>query len=374
MTNDASLTGRVLLEGAKILLVDDNSANLRVLRESLEELGCKILVAKNGESALDIVRKACPDLILLDTVMPEMDGYEVCRRLKEDEATRHIPVLFLTALADVDDETRGLAIGAVDFITKPIHPALVRARVRNHLKLKRYQDQLEEMVRVRTLELLVTQAVLIESLGTLAEFRDPETGGHIKRTQNYVKALAVKMQSHPQFCSELDEVTIERLYLSAPLHDIGKVGLRDDILLKPERLTEDEFEQMKKHTYYGDEALRITEQKLGKSVFLNYARQIALTHHEKWDGSGYPNGLRGDDIPVSGRLMAIADVYDALISKRVYKAPMPHEKAVEIITAGKGSHFDPDMVDAFLELEAVFRNIALTFPDHEAERQALGET
>jgi putative two-component system response regulator len=372
MTTATNPTVEKPAAGARILLVDDNTGNLQVLRESLEGLGCKILVAKNGVSALAIVGKARPDLILLDIMMPEMDGYEVCRRLKEDEATRHIPVLFLTALADAADEAKGLALGAVDYITKPIHPDLVRARVRNHLELKRYQDHLEEMVRIRTRELQLTQAVMIESLATLAEYRDAETGGHIKRTQNYVKALAVNLKTHPRFCSELDDTTIEMLYLSAPLHDIGKVGVRDNVLLKDGRLTDDEFEQMKKHTHYGHEALRITEQKLGKSTFLRHAREIAHTHQEKWDGSGYPNGLKGDDIPVSGRLMAVADVYDALISKRVYKPPMPHEKAVRIIVEGKGSHFDPDVVDAFLQLEAVFRNIALTFADYEEERQMLG--
>ncbi len=356
----------------KILLVDDNTANLQVLRESLEGLGCKILVAKNGVAALAIVEKAHPDLILLDIMMPEMDGYEVCRRLKADEATNHIPVLFLTALADAEDEAKGLALGAVDYITKPIHPDLVRARVRNHLELKRYQNHLEEMVRVRTRDLQLTQAVMIESLATLAECRDPETGGHIKRTQNYVKVLAVQLKNHPRFCNILDDTTIEMLYLSAPLHDIGKVGVRDEALLKGGQLTEDEFEQMKKHTTYGHEALRITEQKLGKSTFLRCAREIAYTHQEKWDGSGYPQGLKGDDIPVSGRLMAVADVYDALISKRVYKPPMPHEKAVQIIKEGQGSHFDPDVVEAFLQVEAVFRNIALTFADYEEERQMLG--
>ena len=356
----------------RVLLVDDNTANLQVLRDSLEGLGCKLLVAKNGVSALAIVEKAHPDLILLDIMMPEMDGYEVCRRLKANEATRHIPILFLTALADAEDEAKGLALGAVDYITKPIHPELVRARVRNHLELKRYQNHLEETVRSRTRELELTQAVMIESLATLAECRDPETGGHIKRTQNYVKALAVKLKTHPRFCNVLDDATIEMLYLSAPLHDIGKVGVRDDVLLKAGRLGDHEFELMKKHTFYGHEALRITEQKLGKSTFLRHAREIAYSHQEKWDGSGYPQGLKGEEIPLSGRLMAVADVYDALISKRVYKTPMPHEKAVQIIAEGRSSHFDPDVVDAFIELEAVFRNIALTFADYEEEREMLG--
>ena len=343
-----------------------------MLRENLDGLGYKLLIAKSGKSALEIVRKAHPDLVLLDIMMPEMDGYEVCRRLKSAEETRHIPVIFLTAMADAEDEAKGLALGAVDYITKPINPELVRARVQNHLELKRHRDHLEQLVRVKTREVQLTQAVMIESLATLAEYRDPETGGHIKRTQNYVKALAVKLKGHPRFRDLLDEQTIELLYLSAPLHDMGKVGVRDHILLKPGRLEDAEFAEMKKHTLFGEEALRITEQKLGQSTFLRHAREIAGSHQEKWDGSGYPRGLTGEAIPVSGRLMALADVYDALISKRVYKPPFPHAKAVQIIQEGRGTHFDPDVVEAFLALEDTFRNIALTFADCDEEREALG--
>jgi putative two-component system response regulator len=358
---------------ATLLLVDDNVTNLQVLRETLEDLGARILVAKSGAAALAIVERTHPDLILLDIMMPEIDGYEVCRRLKADEATRQIPVLFLTALGDPEDEAKGLALGAVDYITKPIHPDLVRARVRNHLELSRRRSELEEAVRQRTQELQRTQAVMIEGLATLAESRDPETGGHIKRTQNYVKALAVKLKSHPSFRDVLDDATIELLYLSTPLHDIGKVGVRDAVLLKPGKLTDDEYELMKKHTTIGYDALRITERKLGQSTFLRHALDIAASHHERWDGAGYPNGRKGLEIPVSGRLMAVADVYDALVSKRCYKPPMPHEQAVEIITQGRGSHFDPDVVDAFLELGPMFRNIARTFADYEEERRLLDD-
>jgi len=361
-------------EEPKVLLVDDNTTNLQVLRETLDGLGYKLLIAKSGKSALEIVRKARPDLILLDIMMPEMDGYEVCRTLKADVVTRRIPVIFLTAMADAEDEAKGLALGAVDYITKPINPGLVRARVRTHLELKRHQDHLEHLVLIKAREVQLTQAVMIESLATLAEYRDPETGGHIKRTQNYVKVLAVHLKDHARFRELLDEETIELLYLSAPLHDVGKVGVKDNILLKAGRLDDAEFAEMKKHTIFGEEALRLTEQKLGKSTFLRHAREIAGSHQEKWDGSGYPRALKGDAIPVSGRLMALADVYDALISKRVYKPPMPHAKAVAIIREGRGTHFDPDVVDAFLALEDTFRNIALTFADCDEEREALGGT
>ena len=357
---------------AKILLVDDNTTNLQLLHETLEGLGYKLLVAKNGQTALSIAQKARPSLILLDIMMPEMDGYEVCRRLKADANTSSIPIIFITALADQEDEAKGLGMGAVDYLTKPINPELVRARVRNHLELKLYQDHLENLVKERTRRLALTQAVTIESLATLAEYRDPETGGHIKRTQNYVKALADHLKDHPRYRDELTDESIEMLYLSAPLHDLGKVGVPDHILLKSGQLSDEEFEEMKKHTIYGHDALMITEQKLGGDTFLRYAKEIAYTHQEKWNGSGYPSGLKGDEIPLSGRLMALADVYDALISKRVYKPPFPHEKAVQIIIEGKGEHFDPDLVDAFVEIQETFRNIALTFADYEEERQMLG--
>ncbi len=371
MNNDLAASGNNSDQTARILLVDDNTMNLQLLHETLDGIGYRLLIAKNGKTALAIARKAKPALILLDIMMPEMDGYEVCRRLKADEKTDRIPVIFITALADEEDEAKGLALGAVDYLTKPFNPDLVRARVRIHLELKQHQDQLEQLVRERTRRLELTQAVTIESLATLAEYRDPETGGHIKRTQNYVKVLAKQLKQHPRFRDELNDEVIELLYMSAPLHDLGKIAVPDHILQKAGKLTDEEFEEMKKHTNYGHDALRITEQKLGEDSFLRYAREIAYTHQEKWDGSGYPTGLKGDEIPISGRLMALADVYDALISKRVYKPPFPHEKAVEIIVEGKGKHFDPDIVDAFIELENTFRNIALSFADHDEERKML---
>jgi putative two-component system response regulator len=357
-----------------VLLVDDNTTNLQLLHETLDGVGYRLLIAKNGKTALAIAGKAKPSLILLDIMMPEMDGYEVCRRLKSREKTKNIPVIFITALADEDDEAKGLALGAVDYITKPFNPDLVRARVRVHLELKQHQDQLEQLVKERTRRLELTQAVTIESLATLAEYRDPETGGHIKRTQNYVKALAKQLKDHPRFQGELNDEVIELLYMSAPLHDLGKIAVPDHILHKAGKLNDEEFAEMKKHTNYGHDALWITEQKLGENSFLRYARQIAYTHQEKWDGSGYPNGLKGEEIPIAGRLMALADVYDALISKRVYKPPFSHEKALKIIVEGKGTHFDADIVDAFVELEKTFRNIALSFADHDEERQMLADT
>jgi putative two-component system response regulator len=358
----------------KILIVDDAPENIQMLMETLKG-EYKIVAAINGQKALQIAAKdPVPDIILLDIMMPGLDGYQVCEKLKADEKTRDIPVIFVTIMTEEEDEQKGLDMGAVDYIAKPFRPGLVKARVRNHLELKRHRDNLEELVQERTRELVLTQDATINSMATLAEYRDPETGGHIKRTQNYMKALATKLRNNPKYKAFFDGKTIEQLLKSAPLHDIGKVGVPDNILLKPGKVTEEEFEEIKKHPVYGRDTIFRVELELGGDVdqsFLRFAREIAYTHQEKWDGSGYPQGLRGGDIPISGRLMAIADIYDALISKRVYKEPFTHSKAVEIIIEGRGQHFDPDMVDAFLEIEEEFRQIALEFADFDEERDAL---
>ncbi|KJR40018.1 response regulator receiver modulated metal dependent phosphohydrolase [Candidatus Magnetoovum chiemensis] len=354
-----------------VLVVDDTPENIDVLN-GLLSLDYKVKVAINGEKALKIAdSKNPPDIILLDIMMPGIDGYKVCEELKNKETTKDIPIIFLTGLTDEQNESKGLHLGAVDYITKPFSPELVKVRVRNHLALKLHRDHLEELVRERTRELALTQEVTIESMGTLAEYRDPETGGHIKRTQNYIKVLSNHLKKHPKFADFLNSSTIELFYKSTPLHDIGKVGVPDNILRKPGKLTSEEFEIMKKHTVYGRNTLLIAEKRLGRYSFLNIAGEIAYTHHEKWDGSGYPCALKGEDIPLSGRLMAIADVYDALISKRVYKPPFPYEEAVRIITEGRGSHFDPDIVEAFLQIKETFREIAFEFADFEEERLAL---
>lgn len=360
----------------KVLIVDDTPENIQVLMETLKGK-YKIVAAINGQKALQMAAMdPVPDIILLDIIMPGLDGYQVCEKLKSDEKTRNIPVIFVTAMSQEDDEQKGLDLGAVDYITKPFRPGIVKSRVQNHLELKRHRDHLEELVRERTKQLVLTQDATINSLATLAEYRDPETGGHIKRTQNYVKALAIKLQGHPKFGDFFNANTIEQLFKSAPLHDIGKVGVRDSILLKPGKLTDEEFEEMKKHTQYGSDTIFRVELELGDALaqsFLSFAREIAYTHQEKWDGSGYPQGLKGEEIPISGRLMALADVYDALISRRVYKPPFTHSKAVEVITEGKGLHFDPDIVDAFLDIHEEFRQVAIEYADHDEEREALSK-
>jgi len=304
-------------------------------------------------------------------MMPEMDGYEVCRRLKHKEKTREIPIIFLTAKSDVQDEQMGLDLGAVDYITKPISPPIVLARIRNHLLQKAAADflkdknqYLEQEVMRRTSEIVTLQDVTIKIVASLAETRDNETGNHIKRTQLYLQELAHKLKSHTQFADDLTDKKIDIMVRSAPLHDIGKVGVPDKILLKPGRLTPEEFEIMKTHAAIGRDAIELAEKQLGKKVeFLECAKEIACYHHEKWDGSGYPEGIAGGQIPLSARLMALADVYDALVSWRVYKPGMPHQQAVDIIVEGRGKHFDPDIVDIFLEVKDQFARIAQQYLD-----------
>lgn len=361
------------LSSCIVLIVDDTVTNVDILVETLGD-DYDVRVAMDGESALEAVQAELPDLILLDIMMPGMSGYAVCERLKATEYSRAVPIIFISAMGEAESEAKGLALGAVDYISKPFNPQLVKARIKNQLELKLYRDHLEQLVKERTREVELTQAVMIESMATLAEYRDPETGGHVKRTQNYVKALAKQLQDHPAFRAELDDETIELLYISAPLHDVGKVGVPDHILRKEGPLTDAEYAEMKKHPEYGANALRISEQKLGESHFLRCAIEIALTHHERWDGAGYPNGLRKQEIPLAGRLMALADVYDALISKRTYKPPLPHEQAVHYIVEQKGGHFDPEVVEAFIALMETFRNIALTYADFDEEREILARS
>ncbi len=361
-----------------ILVVDDESLNVDLLARMLQSQ-YQVKVALSGEKALHIaLSDDPPDLILLDIEMPGMNGYDVCARLKEHTVVRKIPVIFVTGRDAIEDETRAFEIGAVDYITKPFSLPVVRGRVKTHLALYDQNRVLEQKVRERTEELVHTRDVTIYSLAALAETRDNETGGHIMRTQHYVRMLAEHLATSPRFRNVLDEQMIDLLFKSAPLHDIGKVGVPDRILLKPGRLTSEEYEEMKKHTLYGRDALAKAEAILTNHPipsFLHTAREIAYTHHEKWDGSGYPQGLAGEAIPLSGRLMSIADVYDALISKRVYKPLFSHQKAVEIITRGdrltKPQHFDPDIIAAFLEIEGKFRDIALQFADFDEERVLL---
>jgi putative two-component system response regulator len=354
-----------------VLIVDDAAVNLQLLADVLRPRYA-IRVARDGERALEIAQgPATPDLILLDVEMPGLDGYEICRRLKQHESTREVPVIFLTARLDAADEERGFEAGAADYICKPVIPPLLLARVEAHLASKALRDVLadraaclEAEVERRTSEIASIQDVTIHVMATLAETRDNETGNHVCRTQWYVKLLAEQLSRHPRFAGRLTPRFIDLLFKSAPLHDLGKIGIPDAILLKPGRLEPWEFEVMKSHPALARDAIEQAEARLGRTVpFLRVAKEIAYGHHEKWDGTGYPQGLAGDAIPLPARLMAVADVYDALISKRVYKPAMSHAEAVRLIEEGRGRHFDPDVVDAFLAIQPDFVGVSRRFTD-----------
>lgn len=359
-----------------VILIIDDSPDIINLISGLLKNSYKVKAANNGERGLKVAQSDNTiDLILLDIMMPGISGFEVCEQLKANDNTSETPVIFLTAMTNAEDEQRGLVLGAVDYITKPISPAILLARVENHLKIKAANDFLKDKsvfleaeIAKRSKEIAAIQDVTILAMASLAETRDNETGNHILRTKFYVKALAEHLKTHPRFVHFLTDHTINILHKSAPLHDIGKVGIPDSILLKPGRFTPEEFEIMKTHTTLGRDAITHAEIHLGMEVdFLKFAKEIAYSHQEKWDGSGYPEGLSGDNIPISARLMALADVYDALISRRVYKVGMPHEKAIQIITEGRGTHFDPDITDAFLEITECFREISQRFPDSDED-------
>jgi len=362
---------RMNTQTATILIVDDSSENLYVLNEMLRQK-YQVLAATSGELALRIANSdPKPDLILLDVMMPVMDGYAVLANLLAEPATRDIPVVFLTALVGAGEEERGLKQGAVDYITKPIIPMVALARINTQLQAKQARDwlknqnaTLEAEVARRMEENNLTQQVSIRALAHLAETRDTDTGNHILRTQNYVQHIAGLLRQHPRFEAVMTEQYIDLLARSAPLHDIGKVGVPDIILLKPGKLTPEEWLIMKTHAKLGSDALEQAEGDIERELpFLAVAKEIAHWHHEKWDGSGYPDGLRGDDIPVSARLMAVADVFDALLSSRPYKPAMPIDKVRAIITEGRGTHFDPDVADTFLAHFDDFVAIAIRHAD-----------
>jgi putative two-component system response regulator len=306
-----------------LLLVDDEATNLQVLRHILQE-DYRLLFAKDGAKALEMAERERPDLILLDVMMPGMTGYEVCQALKVQAHLEAIPVIFVTALADVEDEAHGFAVGAVDYITKPVSPPIVRARVRTHLSL------------VRMDELRQTRLQIVQRLGMAAEYKDNETGLHVIRMSHFSKVLAL--------AAGFSEAAAEELLNAAPMHDVGKIGIPDAVLRKPGKLDEQEWAVMRQHVEIG--AQIIGEHASG---LLRTAQRIALSHHEKWDGSGYPNGLSGEDIPLEGRIVAIADVFDALTSVRPYKAAWSVEDAVELLNKERGRHFDPHLVELFIQ-------------------------
>jgi len=361
-----------------ILLVDDDPINLLVLTQLLED-AYRVVAADGGLACIEKAHSAFarPALILLDIMMPQMDGFEVCQRLKDDPQTSDIPVIFVSAKIDANDEERGLALGAVDFIHKPISPPILLARVATHLALKEQADMLrnrndalEHLVQERTREIVAVQDAAIFAMALLAEVSDAEILNHLRRVQHYVVALAQTVRDRPRFAGQLPQSAIDTLFRSVPLHDIGNAGVPDRVLLKPGRLSASDIETMNLHAVTGLDVLEQAERATGGSLaFLNTAKDIVLSHHERWDGKGYPKGLMGEAIPLAARLVAIADVYDALITHKVYKEGKSHHDAMQIIYQERGAHFDPDLVDAFVEIQEEIAAIAARYPDTEEGMQ-----
>lgn len=361
----------------KVLIVDDLPENVTLLNNFLLPLGYETDAAYSGQEALDRVQENPPDVILLDIVMPSMDGFEVCMKLKADSDSRHIPIIIVTGMAEREANIRAIEAGANDFLPKPFDSVLLNARIRSsvrskflHDRILDYQSQLEtqnqtleNQVLDRTAQLARTQRVTVFSLAKLAESRDTETGHHLDRMRCYAREVAIELLDTGIYPDDLDQDLPAKIYDSSPLHDIGKVGIPDSILLKPGKLTKEEFEIMKTHSVIGGDTLKAADIEAGTNSFLAMGRDIAYSHHEKWDGSGYPDGLKAMEIPLPSRIVAISDVYDALSSKRPYKEPFSHEKSVEIILEGRGSHFDVEVVDAFMRREKQIIRIRESFQD-----------
>ncbi|MBC8496364.1 MAG: two-component system response regulator [Anaerolineales bacterium] len=355
---------------ANIMVVDDIPENLRLLESMLRKQNYRVLSFPRGNLALQAAQKIPPDLILLDINMPEMDGYEVCRQLKLDPHLSQIPVIFLSALNEASDKVRAFNTGGVDYITKPFQFEEVQARVETHLQLRSLQMaleqtnlRLEEKVQEQVKEIADSQMATIFALAKLAESRDDDTGKHIDRVQVFCRLLTDELSQTTKYQTQITPKYYENIYHASPLHDIGKVGIEDGILLKPGKLTLEEFEMMKTHTVIGAQTLEAVSDRYPRNGFINMGIEIARSHHEKWSGSGYPDGLAGEQIPLAARIMAVVDVYDALRTKRVYKPAFPHEKAFEIITEDSGSHFDPEVVAAFEKREGQFHELSLKMSD-----------
>lgn len=341
----------------RILVIDDEPFFLGLLSELLAP-DYSVSIAKNGHQAISrTLGESPPDLVLLDIVMPEMDGYQVCRSIKYNPLSHEIPIIFLTASHDAEDEVKGLQLGAVDYITKPINPPVLLTRVKNHLALSQQRLALEQLVKERTQELERTKDAIVYSMGAMAEARDNETGNHLLRTREYVGLLARKLSQISRYSNQLSERLINVMERAAPLHDIGKIAVPEYILNKKTELIDEERRIMDRHPEYGKATIEEAESRIGSTPFIKIAKEIAYSHHEKWDGSGYPQGLQGEQIPLSARLMAVADVYDALVSSRSYKEALSHETSTSMIIEGRGSHFDPEVIDAFIGVEDSFREI-----------------
>ena len=366
-TAESGLVGGVCASDspADILIVDDTPENLRILEDLLRSEGYAARSVLDGASALAEASNTPPDLILLDIMMPTMDGFEVCRRLKQDAHLRNVPVIFLSALDAVSDKVKAFSVGAVDYVSKPFQFPEVLVRVQNHLRLRRLQLELEEhnrrlveLVSEQVREISDSQMATIFALAKLAESRDGETGKHIERVQLYCKLLAATLAELPAYSGRIEESFIENIFLASPLHDIGKVGIRDHILLKQGELTPDEFEEMKTHTTLGAQTLEAVRKRYPRNEFLRLGIEIARCHHERWDGKGYPAGLAGKGIPLAARIMAVADSYDAARSRRCYKPALSHAECRRTLAERSGTYLDPDVLQAFEDVQGLFEDVA----------------
>ena len=352
-----------------IFLVDDNPANLKIGKNVLSEK-YRVATAPSAEKMFGLLKNNYPAMILLDVDMPDMNGYEAIKILKSNPQTKNIPVIFLTAKTESMAELKGLSLGAIDYVIKPFLPDLLLKRIEVHLlveiqrktmkvqaaELQYFNDNLQQMVEAKTQSILELQNALLRTMAELVECRDDITGGHIERTQRGIKILLEEIEKHGVYPDEAKDWDVDLLLQSCQLHDVGKISIEDKILKKTGKLDDDEFSEMKNHTTFGEKIIGKIETMAKESEFLKYAKIFAASHHEKWDGSGYPEGLSGKDIPLLGRIMAIADVYDALVSDRPYKKAFAHEEAVKIIAEGKGKHFDPVLIDLFLGVSDKFNS------------------
>ena len=349
---------------ATIMVVDDTPANLKLLEGMLLEKKYRVLSFPNGKLAIKTAQKSIPDLLLLDINMPDMDGYEVCRCFKEDSRLREVPIVFISGLNETANKVLAFTVGGVDYITKPFQIEEVHARVGTHLKMHRMQQELEEynrsleeQVKTKVHEIIDSQMATIFAMAKLVESRDDDTGKHIERVQLYCRTLAEQLFRDSTYQGDITPLFIENIYLASPLHDIGKVAILDSILLKPGKHTPEEFEIMKSHTIIGAENMQSVYNEYPENPFIGMGIEIALYHHERWDGKGYPDGMIGRNIPLSARIMAVADCYDAIRSDRCYRKGLEHEVVAKMLQEEQGTHFDPVIIEAFLAVEDTFSHI-----------------
>ncbi|MDD5284299.1 MAG: response regulator [Desulfuromonadaceae bacterium] len=347
---------------ARIFVVEDDIFILPLLEQMLANYGFSVFPFTNGAEALEAVQQEIPDLILLDITMPGMDGYQVCERLKQNPDLKDIPVIFMSAMNSMEDKIKGFKVGGVDYITKPFHPEEVHVRVNTHLNLSALRNKLkyQKLVEMKVREVSEAQQATIFALAKLAEQRDDDTGAHLERVREYCCLLAQQLAKDSSYADHISEAFIDCIKHASPLHDIGKVAIPDSILMKPGKLTFEEFEIMKTHSIIGAENLQTVFNKYADNPFIGMGIEIALYHHERWDGAGYPDGLIGRNIPLSARIMAVADFYDALRSNRCYRKGFDHDKVKEMLLEEDGTHFDPEVIKAFLALEEQFSLIMKT--------------